>query len=37
MSFINMCLAYNSNKRPSWNELLTHKFFKNEDLLPNLN
>lgn len=30
ISFINMCLSYNSMKRPSWNELLNHRFFKNQ-------
>jgi serine/threonine-protein kinase ULK2 len=39
ISFINMCLSYNSVKRPSWIELLNHKFFKNtsDPLINNKN
>jgi serine/threonine-protein kinase ULK2 len=39
ISFINMCLSYNSSKRPSWIELLNHRFFKNsnDSLINNKN
>jgi serine/threonine protein kinase len=28
ISFINHCLTYNAQKRPSWEELKNHKFIK---------